>query len=109
MTLLRRRLAGKALSRPELDVLRAAADGLSAIETAERLFKSKHTIVTQRRSLQAKLGARNLPHAVALAYELRLLGRNPPERQWPARDERVPVGYGLAALEPRGLEERKPF
>ena len=73
MSLLRRRLDGKALSDPEFEVLRAAAEGFSAAETADRLIKSKHTIITQRRSLQAKLGARNLPHAVALAYERRLL------------------------------------
>ena len=73
MSLLRRRLEGKALSDPEFEVLRAATEGFSAAETADRLIKSKHTIITQRRSLQAKLGARNLPHAVALAYERRLL------------------------------------
>jgi DNA-binding CsgD family transcriptional regulator len=73
VSLLRRRLEGKALSDPEFEVLRAAAEGFSAAETADRLIKSKHTIITQRRSLQAKLGARNLPHAVALAYERRLL------------------------------------
>jgi DNA-binding CsgD family transcriptional regulator len=73
VSLLRRRLEGKALSEPEVQVLRAAAQGFSAAETADRLIKSKHTVITQRRSLQAKLGARNLLHAVALAYERRLL------------------------------------
>jgi DNA-binding CsgD family transcriptional regulator len=73
VSLLRLRLEGKALSEPEVEVLRAAAEGFSAAETADRLVKSKHTVITQRRSLQAKLGARNLLHAVALAYERRLL------------------------------------
>lgn len=73
MRLLRRRLEGKPLSNPELEVLRAAAEGLSARETAARLAKSQHTVTTQRQAIQAKLGARNLPHAVALAYRRRVL------------------------------------
>jgi DNA-binding CsgD family transcriptional regulator len=66
-------LKGKPLSKPELDVLRAAADGLSAKETAQRLVKSEHTVIAQRRALEAKLGARNLPHAIALAFRRRVL------------------------------------
>jgi DNA-binding CsgD family transcriptional regulator len=73
VNLLRRQLEGKPLSEPELEVLRAAADGLSAQETAERLVKSHHTIATQRRAVEAKLGARNLAHAVALAFKLKVL------------------------------------
>lgn len=73
MTLLRLQLQGKPLSDPELEVLRAAAEGLSARETAEQLVKSEHTITTQRRAVQAKLGARNLPHAIALAFRRRVL------------------------------------
>ncbi len=71
--LLRRRLEGKPLSTPELEVLEAAAAGLSAKETAARLVKSPHTVIAHRRSIQAKLGARNLPHAVALAFDQRVL------------------------------------
>jgi DNA-binding CsgD family transcriptional regulator len=73
LRLLQRRLEGKPLSNPELEVLRAAAEGLSARETAEQLVKSEHTITTQRRAVQAKLGARNLPHAIALAFRRRVL------------------------------------
>jgi LuxR family transcriptional regulator, maltose regulon positive regulatory protein len=73
MTPERVRLEGRPLSKPELEVLRAAAEGLSAQETAERLFKSQHTIVTQRRTIQAKLGARNVSHAVALGFRRKLL------------------------------------
>jgi DNA-binding CsgD family transcriptional regulator len=73
MTPLRTRLEGKPLSEPELEVLRAGADGLSAQETAERLFKSHHTIVTQRRTIQAKLGARNFSHAIALGFRRKIL------------------------------------
>lgn len=74
MNVLRLRLAGKALSTPELVVLYGAARGFSADETATLLVKSRHTVIAQRRSLQAKLGARNLTHAVALAYERGLFG-----------------------------------
>jgi DNA-binding CsgD family transcriptional regulator len=84
MNVLRLRLAGKELSQPELLVLSAAARGLSAEETAELLVKSRHTVIAQRRSLQAKLEARNLAHAVALAYERGLLP--------PAREVDRPVG-----------------
>jgi DNA-binding CsgD family transcriptional regulator len=71
------RLAGKQLSDPELLVLAAAARGFSADETAELLVKSRHTVIAQRRSLQAKLEAKNLSHAVALAYERGLLPAAP--------------------------------
>jgi DNA-binding CsgD family transcriptional regulator len=77
MNVLRLRLAGKELSAPELTVLAAAARGFSADETAELLVKSRHTVIAQRRSLQAKLEAKNLAHAVALAYERGLLPAGP--------------------------------
>jgi DNA-binding CsgD family transcriptional regulator len=70
---LRRRYEGRPLSSPEVEVLSAAAEGLSADETAARLVKSPHTVVRQRRVIEAKRGARNLVHAVALAYERHLL------------------------------------
>lgn len=71
--LIPRRLEGQELSNPELEVLRAAAEGLSAKETAEKLVKSQHTVIAQRRAVQAKLGARNLPHAIALAFRRHVL------------------------------------
>jgi DNA-binding CsgD family transcriptional regulator len=71
--LLPQRLEGKPLSKQELEVLRAAADGLSAKETAEKLVKSPHTVIAQRRAVQAKLGARNLTHAISLAFRHRVL------------------------------------
>jgi len=73
VNLLRLKLEGRELTDPELDVLRFAARGLSARETAENLFKSEHTIIAQRRAIQAKLGAKNLLHAVALAYQRQVL------------------------------------
>jgi DNA-binding CsgD family transcriptional regulator len=73
LSVVRIKLEGKPLSRPELDVLRAAAEGLSARETADRLIKSEHTVMAQRRAIEAKLGARNLSHAIALAFRRRVL------------------------------------
>jgi len=77
MMLARLRLEGQPLTSPELEVLHAAADGLSAKETAAKLAKSPHTVIAQRRAVQAKLGARNLSHAISLAYRGRVLG--PPD------------------------------
>jgi len=53
----RRRLEGAPLTQPELEVLKGVAEGLSAKETAQVLVKSEHTVISQRQSIQAKLGA----------------------------------------------------
>ena len=58
--------ARELLTPAELDVLRAAAEGMSANETADRLIKSTGTIKTQRKSVLAKLQARNMAEAVWL-------------------------------------------
>lgn len=55
------------LAQRELDVLKAAADGLSMDETAKALGISTSTVQTYRRSIGSKLLARNLTHAVAIA------------------------------------------
>jgi hypothetical protein len=78
-------------------VLETAAMGLSARETAERLAKSEHTIVAQRRAIQAKLGARNLVHAVALAYQSGVLGRRAHRRDRHRADN---VGEDLSYIGP---------
>jgi DNA-binding CsgD family transcriptional regulator len=96
------RLQGQPLSRPEIEVLLAAAEGLSAEETATRLIKSKHTVIAQRRSLQAKLGARNLPHAVALAFQQRLL-----EDEQALRTPGADAAWGGDRL--RGLTTARPY
>jgi len=59
--------ATDALTEAELDVLRAAAEGMSTEETARELTKSTETVKTQRRTLLSKLEARNMAHAVWLA------------------------------------------
>jgi DNA-binding CsgD family transcriptional regulator len=94
VSILRRQLEGHALSQPEVDVLRAAADGLSAEETAARLVKSKHTVITQRRSLEAKLGARNLAHAIATAFRRQLIADTGPIEENQHADEAGRPGNG---------------
>jgi DNA-binding NarL/FixJ family response regulator len=54
------------LTPPELEAL-GAAHGESAQETAGRLLKAMDTVKLQRRSVIAKLRARNMMHAVYLA------------------------------------------
>jgi RNA polymerase sigma factor for flagellar operon FliA len=58
--------AREVLTPAELDVLRAAAEGMSADETADQLIKSTGTIRTQRKSVLAKLQAKNMAEAVWL-------------------------------------------
>jgi DNA-binding CsgD family transcriptional regulator len=62
------------LSPPELDVLAAAARGLTVSETAHELQKSPQTVKSQRNAVILKLGARNMTHAVCMAAERGLVG-----------------------------------
>jgi DNA-binding CsgD family transcriptional regulator len=59
--------ASATLSPSELDVLSAAAHGLTTLESARQLGKGTQTVKTQRRQVILKLGARNIANAVALA------------------------------------------
>ena len=52
------------LTESELTVLRAAADGLTVVETARLLSYSPETIKSKRRQVIAKAGARNMAQAV---------------------------------------------
>jgi DNA-binding CsgD family transcriptional regulator len=54
------------LSPSERAVLDDAALGLTVTETARKRRKSSETIKSQRRSILLKLGARNMPHAIAV-------------------------------------------
>lgn len=78
---IRRRLKGVAgiadsgqLTPKELTVLRLAAEGASAAETAKRLSKAVETVKSQRCAIISKLHARNMTNAVAISYQLGLLG-----------------------------------
>jgi DNA-binding CsgD family transcriptional regulator len=57
------------LSPSELQVLCAAANGLTSIESGRRLGKGVETIKTQRHQILLKLGARNITQAVCIATE----------------------------------------
>ena len=76
---IRRRLRGGAppeddrLTPKELTVLRLAAEGASAVETAKKLRKAVETVKTQRCAIIAKLHARNMTNAVAISYQRGLL------------------------------------
>jgi DNA-binding CsgD family transcriptional regulator len=57
------------LTRAELDVLRAAAAGLTVLESAALLQKGAETVKTQRNRIILKLGARNMVQAACIAAE----------------------------------------
>jgi DNA-binding CsgD family transcriptional regulator len=59
------------LSRSELDVLEDAANGLTTRESALHRSKSPETVKSQRTSVLAKLGARNMVQAVAITVQER--------------------------------------
>jgi RNA polymerase sigma factor (sigma-70 family) len=61
------------LTPEELKVLRLAAEGASSDEIARRLRKAYETVKAQRRTIIAKLRARNIVNAVAIGYERGLL------------------------------------
>lgn len=61
------------LTAKELTVLRLAAEGASAAETAKSLCKAVETVKTQRCAIIAKLHARNMTNAVAISYQRGLL------------------------------------
>jgi DNA-binding NarL/FixJ family response regulator len=59
------------LSRSELDVLEDAANGLTTRQSAFSRSKSPETVKSQRTSVLAKLGARNMVQAVAITVRER--------------------------------------
>jgi DNA-binding CsgD family transcriptional regulator len=63
------------LSVHEVLVLEDAAEGLTVAESALRRHKSGETVKSQRRSILAKLGAKNMTHAVAITSASGLLLR----------------------------------
>ncbi|MDX6570369.1 MAG: Bacterial regulatory protein luxR family [Gaiellales bacterium] len=59
------------LSRSELDVLEDAANGMTMRQSAFSRSKSPETVKSQRTSVLAKLGARNMVQAVAITVRER--------------------------------------
>jgi DNA-binding CsgD family transcriptional regulator/tetratricopeptide (TPR) repeat protein len=66
-------LAGAALTRRELEVLRLVASGMSEREVADRLFISPHTAHRHLSNIRLKLGAASQAAAVAHALRVGLL------------------------------------
>ena len=64
----------KLLTDVECKVLDCAAEGMTVDQTAALRGVSRGTIMTQRRCVLRKIGARNMAQAVAKGYELGLLG-----------------------------------
>jgi DNA-binding NarL/FixJ family response regulator len=61
------------LTDVELDVLEDAAHGMTVGETAASRHKSVQTVKSQRKSILAKLDARNMTHAVSMALHGHLI------------------------------------
>lgn len=65
----------------ELQVLRCAALGLTAEETAEELGIAIKTVRKHRQSILLRTGARNTAHAVHLAHVNDWWGAKPPKEK----------------------------
>ena len=62
------------VTRREKEVLELLADGLTNHEIAAKLFVSAATVDTHRKSLIAKLGAKNTPELIKLAFVHKIIG-----------------------------------
>lgn len=61
------------MSPRELQVIQLSAKGLNAKQMARELGLSEETIKTHRKLAIARLDAKNIVHAVAIAYERGML------------------------------------
>ena len=66
----------KKLAKRELEILALIADGLNSKEIANVLQNSPRTIENMRARMILKLGARNVAHMVAIAYQKGILKLN---------------------------------
>lgn len=73
---------GSRLTEREFEILRLVALGDSNGEIAQRLFLSRNTVNSHMRRILGRLGARSRAHAVALAFQRRIL-LPPGERRRP--------------------------
>jgi DNA-binding NarL/FixJ family response regulator len=65
--------AGRVLTARQLEVLTLVARGLSTDNIADELFLTPNTIRRHVRHILDRLGARNRPHAVAIAFSVGLI------------------------------------
>jgi DNA-binding NarL/FixJ family response regulator len=68
--------SGPDLTEREVQILAAAARGLSVSTTGRELYLSPNTVKTYRRTAFRRLGARNVTEAVALAQAYGLLSQD---------------------------------
>ena len=61
------------VSKRETEILKHMANGHTSIEIARSLFISEHTVISHRKNLMIKLGARNSAHLVMKGFQLGLL------------------------------------
>lgn len=61
------------LTDRELELLELAADGHTRVEIGRRVYLSPETVKSHMLMIRLKLGARNIPHAVALGFRQGLL------------------------------------
>jgi DNA-binding NarL/FixJ family response regulator len=78
------------LTKRQLEVIRFTAQGFRTTEMATKLFISERTVKLDLYAAMTALGARNRPHAVAVAYELGLIT--------PGSDRPMPISLALARL-----------
>jgi DNA-binding CsgD family transcriptional regulator len=94
-SLLHEILEGEPLTERETEILEGVAEGETAVQTGKRLYLSSETVKGYRKRVIAKLGARNAPHAVAVAIRRGLLPITPR----PASG--TPVRVAVRARSPR--------
>jgi len=61
------------LNEREIKMLQLAADGLTTEETAKEMFKCTDSIEAYRKSAFSKLNAKNIAHAVGIAFRNKLI------------------------------------
>lgn len=62
------------LTARQVELLAAAAAGETLAETAARLWLAHETVKKHHRDIRTRIGARNVTHAVHLAWQQGLLG-----------------------------------
>jgi DNA-binding CsgD family transcriptional regulator len=73
-------LHNRELTPREREILGYYAKGLTDNAIGEALYLSPHTIKTHGKTILRKLGAKNRPHAISLAYQTGLLSITSRER-----------------------------
>jgi len=64
---------GPVLTRREVEVLGLIAEGMTNQEIAEKLFVSSTTVITHRKNLMAKFGAKNTAILIKMAVQKKLI------------------------------------